>query len=274
MSTQRGASRGLRIFGGLAALAVLLASGTTPVQASQLYYVGGHADLGVGYSGSGNSFDLHYHFVNSTRIAFDHPLSTAKTIIAWQVQDGIVIDREQEPGGAITYVGTPTDPASATVAGYLGLAAGDPYWYLPADSAVAAAQGKPWLGFGSEELEDYLLDFSDLTWTLTGVSGPGEFAVWKDSGLLWSSATGASSFIAPIGHDHAFYGFSAAGLYQVTITVTAQHRQFGQVQGTGTYRFQVGPPAAVPEPSTVALLGIGGVTTGLAACRRRARRAR
>lgn len=239
--------------------------------AATLYYVGGHADLGVGYSGTGNDFEMHMHFVNSSRIAVDDPFGTSKSILAWQAEDGIVIDREQEADAVVTYVGTPTDAASATVGSYLGISAGAPYWFLPADSSVAAAQSKPWLGFGSEELEAYFLDFSNLTWTLDGVSGPGEFAAWKDSGLLWSSSAGAGSFQAPIGHDHAYFGFSEAGLYQVTITVSAQHRLYGTVQGTGTYAFQVGAPtpAAVPEPSSLALLGIGGIAAVGAVIRRR-----
>lgn len=200
---------------------------------------------------------------------------------------------------------------------FIGVSSGSTYWRLPKDQNPSVL----FLSIATEELN--AADFaSPITFTLLGVTGtgggsaPGFFSVWNtgDNGPepLMSTFTGTtpnSLSVAANTHNHFNYGFTAPGLYNVELGVSATLSPAlggGLVQGSATYVFGVFAQdnypavaetpyefsgqsfqyfmydnahadigvslALVPEPSSVALAGLG-VAGVLAAGWRRRRRA-
>jgi surface-anchored protein len=73
------------------------------------------------------------------------------------------------------------------------------------------------------------------------------------------------------GHDHYNFGFTAAGIYDLTFTATGTLATGGVVTASDVFRFVVGDQSTapvVPEPSALALAGLAVVTGGLVARRR------
>jgi len=156
----------------------------------------------------------------------------------------------------------------------IGISSGDLFSFLPNSETLSDSLGTPLLGFGLEELDS--TEWGDITFTLTGVSGPGLFSVYQIDGLgdptfFFSTALGgitADDFVTlPAGiHDDFNFAFTEEGIYDVTIQASGTYLPaMGDLDGglrstSGTFTF-----AVVPEPST-ALLGLFG---GLALLRRR-----
>ena len=156
--------------------------------------------------------------------------------------------------------------------------AGDELWFLPASSGNAAAQGKPYLGWSTDELDPSI--FSDITFTLLSVNGPndGIFSVFTESlgtptaKLTSRAPMGTSSFTLAGGtHDHFFVAFNREGTYDVTLKVSAIHNSLGLVEGQGTFTFYAGvvPSAPVPEPSSMAVFGALALGAGYRARRQK-----
>jgi surface-anchored protein len=93
-----------------------------------------------------------------------------------------------------------------------------------------------------------------------------------DLAPLWVLLAGETSFtgdsfeVGPDQHVHRVLAFTQPGLYEVGIRATALLDETTTVIGEGVYKFQ-----AVPEPSSMALAGLG-VAGALAAGWRRHRR--
>lgn len=130
-------------------------------------------------------------------------------------------------------------------------------WVSPADGEQADAMGMPFIGFSAEEL---LAPFTGpVTFTMTGFSytgsGTGNFYLFEDADLFFDSTAGPGSygsFSVNVGqHGHGEFGFSDAGLYQITLVASGNNGE--PVSGDpATFTFDV-----VPEPSTYALLALG-----------------
>jgi surface-anchored protein len=97
---------------------------------------------------------------------------------------------------------------------------------------------------------------------LVNMSGPsgGQFSLWQND--LFGSPTvfmrtsdglsGADSILRPVGtHAHYNYGFTAEGLYTLTLEFTGTHMVDGPQSYTASYTFGVN---AVPEPEEYAVL--------------------
>lgn len=196
-------------------------------------------------------------------------------------------DQEYEPGDVLFYV----SPAALTAqpAGsewnFIGAGSGGNVWVLP----QTQTPGLPFVGLAAEEVDpgtfaSYLeLDSrvaSEGEWlkfSLLDVRGPGQFSVWTGSGFgttVWMATSdgfdSSDAFFQLAGnHTDANFGFTATGIYEVDLQVSAYLGPGATnliSSELATYRFGV---EMVPEPSTSALLALGGATWGLCLVRKR-----
>jgi surface-anchored protein len=219
---------------------IVLASALAFVARAETRLASGHADIGVGYHGG---FDLHVHQEEPFEAEY------APDEVTFVVGEAA---RTTSPGGLF--------------AASLG-PAGSVAWVL----STSPQPDLPFIGFGTEELaqDDWL---GNISLTLSGFSGPGNLAVWSvgafgNTEVAIDTTRGAglpnSLSLAPGTHAHYNLGFSQPGLYEVSCVASGTHATDGVASGAGTYRFEV-----VPEPSTWALLGLGGAVALFAARRR------
>ena len=146
-------------------------------------------------------------------------------------------------------VGTTTTRPVAAEFDPIGVPAGQRINLMPQTEPASEAAGVVRLGWAAEELT--AADWSgDLSWTLTGVSGPGAFSVYE-TGLTptfrMASSDGVSAadvFTIEAGHhEHFNLGFSQPGTYQIQLAVAGTHNTAGAVGKTETLTFEV---AATP----------------------------
>lgn len=207
----------------------------------------GHGDIGVTYdaSVSPNTFELEAH------LGLDAVVNGTSPPPKFEYEPNELAVR------VLSAIGRPAGPEWD----FIGTASGNPFYFL----SQSNIPGTPRFGFATEELNPAEWT-GPITWTLQGVSGPGQVSLWQTSifsttpQVRWSSTTGVNAFQqgAIGGHDDYSWGFSAAGTYDVTVGASLQHVSNGLVTGSATYRFLVGPQQqAVPEPSSLALIGLG-----------------
>ena len=262
----------------LAAAAAALAAG--PARAAIVEYTDGHADIGLGYEGPGELF-LHYHFegatVGGTRL---NDAEFEPEAVATRVPDkqGVNFD-SVPPQFGFTGITPDGDPATSD------------FWFLPQGNV----SGVPFLGFATEELaaSDWV---GNLSFALTGVrftpfgtgvAGQEVFSLWQNDpfgnpNVFMSTADGIdgtdSLSLATGQHDHFNFGFSEEGQYEIDLTASGTHVTDGFVQDFGTFKFAVGSAtpafevAAVPEPGSMALIGLAACGLAGGAARRRRKR--
>jgi surface-anchored protein len=215
-------------------------------------YTSGHGDIGAGYDASAKEFEPHWH-MHGGAVVDGTPLGA---------------DTEFEPGDLIALT-TATRLSPNGLSAGIGVADGTQIY------ATGSAAYPPNIGFGVEELDP--LDWTgDITVTLSGWSIPSgaAFAMYDTNiagttvvDMAFSSVNPASTFASnsftmiPGDHTHFQWGFTQPGTYTVDLTWTGTHGVDGAISTTESFSIQV-----VPEPSGVALLGIG---LGALALRRR-----
>lgn len=228
---------------------VLLALAVASSANAASLYTSGHGDLGIAYDGG--AFELHQH------------------LHAGAVVDGLTLVDEAEyaPDELVISVSNPSLPRPADSSfGFMGVIAGAPIWTLPAVQDL----DRPFYSIASEELDPS--DFTgNLTLTLLGMSGPGDFSLWEEDGFGGANALFATSdgigpadilSLTPGDHSHFNWSFTQPGLYELTFKVDGIHNLDGAATDTATYTFQV-----TPEPSRALFAGMG--LTGLIMRRRR-----
>ena len=146
-------------------------------------------------------------------------------------------------------------------------------WVTPPNEEAADTAGMPFIGFSAEELSATNGWTGTVTFTMTGFSytgtGSGNFFMFEEDNLFFDSTAGPGnfgSFSVGVGqHAHGEFGFSDAGLYEITLMASGNNG--APVSGApATFTFNV-----VPEPSTYALLGLGAGALALLRWRKRNR---
>lgn len=181
-----------------------------------------HTDVGIAYE---EGWDLHIHD-------------------EWN-------DVEREPGETLLYVGPSaqsTRPANPAF-DFIGVGAGASYYRLP----ESANPELLFLGIGAEEIVAGTFTEGSVKLRLKSVSGPGQFSLWQSGEegplVLMSSADGLTEGdqinVLEGGHEHANWGFTAAGYYQVVLEAFGTLPEGGQISsGDVTYHF--GVDVAIP----------------------------
>lgn len=201
-------------------------------------YNTGHGDLGIAYEGG--ELELHYHFEDG--------LNESGPEVEYAPDEVLV--RAPDASMVTTTEGLP----------FLGTSSGDMIWVLPEGEEA----GVPFFGIGTDELDP--LEVSSLELSLTGFSGPGQFALWQDGfpspTVFMQTVDGLSAgdTVDPGvgGHGHYNWGFTAEGVYSLEMTATAQLVGGGTATDTATFSFAVGS-STVPEPSVALLGAVGGM---------------
>ncbi len=209
-------------------------------------YSAGHADLGLG---EGSELELHLHIHEGS------------------IVDGFALTEDEEFAPHAVTILVPNSTRFSRPGGaawnLIGNNAGDDTWALPESESVAEAQGAPFFGIGAEEVMLGTFLDNQITLTLTGITGPGDFTLYTVSfgspTVAMSSFDGistADSIMLDVGiedHAHFNFGFSAAGLYRLTFEVSAiDSATQNRVTDEATFTFNI-----IPEPATMGLIGIG-----------------
>ena len=249
-----------KIYVGIAAVGAIVLALSAESQAASIYF-SGDGDIAARYEGG----QIVPHWRINNGIVNGSPVTG--TSYAADDMFAFVSDSTKTPG----VTNSSSERSGATM---LGLATNASYWKLEDSAARAAQDGAPYLGLEADQ--GFVPgDWSNVTFTLTGFDGPGEFALWRGTNQqVMATADGvtaadAYSFGESVGintNPHFNWGFSQAGVYLLEITMSGLHDTDGAKSATGTYEFRV---SAVPEPSSVALALAGAGLIGLAAWRRR-----
>ena len=227
---------------------------TSPLRA-QAIYTSGHGDIGAGYDAGIKEFEPHWH------------------LHAGAVVDGspLAADGEYDPID-LNARGQATRTSPSGLSSIIGVADGTTIY------AMGSSAYQPNLGFGVEELDP--IDWTgDITLTLTGSTLPSgaAFALYTTNlagttvvdKVFSTFAPGATDFsnsftMTPGDHVHFQWGFTELGTYTFDLTWSGTHVGDGAISTTESFTVQV-----VPEPSTFAMLGLGGAIGAWALRRRR-----
>lgn len=209
-------------------------------------WTSGHGDLGIGYEAG--KLEPHWHLgEDNETVVIDGNSQTHP--------DGFEYDSDQ--------ITPETDLTEARLAGsawdFIGVGSGETFYLFPQSSNPTV----PFLGIGTEELTP--ADWStNITLTLTGATGPGEFSLYTESlgtptiymSTFDGGITGADAVSVPAdSHTHYNWAFTEVGSYDLTFQITGTHVTDGAKTANATYTFSV-----VPEPASAGfLMGITGL---------------
>lgn len=218
-------------------------------------WTAGHGDFSVGFEDGDFEFGWH--------LGEDDDTATV---------DGVIVNdaefESDEIQVVVTNTATTDSGTDQALLNGTGAAQGSDVFFIPQDSDGVSSVI---VGVGTEELEQPAgVTWSDVTFTLNGVTGPGEFSVYLNTGndfeFRISEALGIDSFdFAAGGHEELTWAFTESGTYVTNFTAEAIRTENGLATpftSTGDFTFVV-----VPEPSSTLLVGLAAI--GLLGRRRR-----
>ncbi|WP_161602343.1 choice-of-anchor M domain-containing protein [Tautonia marina] len=251
-----------RVVGG-GLLAFAFSMGLGDVAIADTIISGGHWDVDVEYDGANEEFELHWHLHGT-----DTVIETDEALLYLDPSNTALT----RPGGAQW--------------DFLGTGAGDLVYILPFDEP-ADLSSLVWLGLSAEEIPTGTFNPNNITLSLVGFSGPGEFSLFTtdsfgNPNVFMATSDGLSSGDAinlTLGsHRHANWAFSELGLYGLTFEASGTLLDGRVIRSTPTtFYFGVGvnsfpgQPGVIPEPASLVMLGMGVLAVGGAALLRRRR---
>lgn len=211
---------------------------------AQLIYTSGHGDIGVAYEEG--ELEPHWH-LGPAAIVNGDPLGG---------EGGEFAPDEIAAFGVSTLLVNSGNVSA--LSSLLGVSLGDSIYVLGSDFS------QPNLGWAAEELDASDWMNGQITITLNGITGPGEFALFRideDDGSIFSArfsslnpgaTTGGNVLTIPAGgHTHYVFGFTEPGYYELNLTFAGTHNIDGYVSADGTFGMHAG---VIPEPSTYGLI--------------------
>ena len=212
-------------------------------------YTAGHADIAVVYEGG--ELGLQWSFgVNAILDGktLTEPLTLGSREAYARAADESIISWESLPD-RFEFTGlTPGQPGSL--------------WVLPQGTQPP---GLPHLGLNWLQYTEPSDWDGGFEWALTAAKMPagGEFSLWQTGvqgdTVLASTADGidhGDRFVTG-SHDHANWGFTKEGVYDIEFEVSGTHGTDGFRTGSASFLFAVGSATAIPEAGTVTLLALG-----------------
>lgn len=225
------------------ALTVLVSLSMVSVASAADLWTQGHGDIGIAYEGG--AWDLHIHVEGAT------------------VGGTVYPDQEFEPDEVDIEVPNTDTRAAGSQWDPIGVGDGASFYLSPQNEVV----GTPYVGLATEEIDPGVFVGDEITLSLMGVSGPGDFSMYSVDGFgtptfyMSTADAGADDATLSVGsHTHYNLGFTAAGTYEVTFegSGTLDDGNSTFTSGQATYTF------VVPEPTSLLLL-----LPGVALLRRR-----
>lgn len=180
----------------------------------------------------------------------------------------VVNDVEYEPADtALLHLrpGTAIPRPAGAAFDFLGVPAGQTIWVAP----QVEQTGLLFLALASEGILSGDVQPDEVSFRLKSVDGPGHFSLWEVDGggnpdVHFSTTDGvttADEFVSLLSHSHMNFGFTARGLYAVTMqafaTATPVPPGTPLVSEEFTVYFAVDPANAAPVVTGPAAAGVG-----------------
>jgi surface-anchored protein len=240
----------------------------------------GHGDIGVAYTSPETTFELELHVGDGATV--DGSVVTDPAGVVYEPTGAVIRVPNSanlkaiQSGSTAVWAGDTAGYNFITTGSSLGVAQGGNLWVLSYDESDTQAYGTPFLGWATEE--GFAGNaFGDVIFTPFSFSSPtgGNFGIFQDNlSPLWLVNHGDTTFagdtfsVPADTHTHKVLAFTQPGIYEIGIRATSLLDGTTTVVGEGVYTFQV-----VPEPSSIALAGLGAAGALAAGWRRRRRAA-
>lgn len=259
ISTTRNARRGMF---SLSAIACLI--GLSHQSHAAAVWSLGHGDIGVAYVSGTTLFEMELHVGQGATV--DGVVVTSTTGVVYEPAEatirvpGSANLKAIQSGSTAVWAGDSAGYNFITTGSSLGVAQGGDLWVLSYDESDTEAYGTPFLGWATEE-GFAGNSFGDVFFTPFSFNSPtgGNFGIFTDNlSPLWlvnhgdTTFTGNEFSVPADTHTHKVLAFTQPGIYQIGIRATSLLDGVTTVVGEGVYTFQV-----VPEPSSIALAGLG-----------------